>query len=118
MTDGGPVDTGTDLDSDVDMDMDMVVIARVGRPLGVRGEVTVELRTDAPQERFAVGSTLVTDPPERGPVRIEAARQHGSAWVLSIEGVADRPTAESLRNTLLLIPAGQRPKLDQVDEFY
>jgi len=51
-------------------------------------------------------------------LRIEASRQHGSAWVLSVEGIADRPGAETLRNTLLLVPAGARPQLDQVDEFY
>ncbi len=97
---------------------DLVVVARIGRPQGVRGEVTIEVRTDAPEERFVAGSTLVTDPPERGPVRIAAARQHGSAWVLSIEGIEDRPAAETLRNTLLLVPAAARPRLDQVDEFY
>jgi 16S rRNA processing protein RimM len=96
----------------------MVIVARIGRPQGVHGEVTVELHTDAPAERFISGSTLLTDPPDRGPLRIEAARQHGSAWVLSIEGIQDRPAAERLRNTVLLIPAAQRPELDQVDEFY
>lgn len=103
---------------DADLVADLVIVARIGRPQGVRGEVTVEVRTDAPQERFAAGSTLLTDPPERGPVRIEAARQHGSAWVLSIAGIEDRPAAETLRNTLLLVPAAERPPLDQVDEFY
>lgn len=96
----------------------LVVVARIGRPQGVRGEVTVELRTDAPELRLAAGSTLITDPGERGPLKIEASRQHGSAWVLSIEGIADRPAAETLRNTLLLVPASERPRLDQVDEFY
>jgi len=96
----------------------MVVVARIGRPQGVRGEVTVEVRTDAPEERFAAGSSLITEPPERGPLRIEAVRRQGSAWVLSIEGIADRPSAETLRNTLLLVRADQRPPLDQVDEFY
>ncbi|MBA3293507.1 MAG: ribosome maturation factor RimM [Geodermatophilaceae bacterium] len=95
-----------------------VVVARIGRPQGVLGEVTIELHTDAPEERFADGSVLTTDPPERGPLRIEAARQHGSAWVLSIEGIEDRPSAETLRNTLLLVAADERPPLDQVDEFY
>ena len=98
--------------------MKTVVVARIGRPQGVLGEVTIELHTDAPEERFAVGSVLTTDPPERGPLRIEAARQHGSAWVLSIEGIEDRPSAETLRNTLLLVAADERPPLDQVDEFY
>lgn len=95
-----------------------VIVARIGRPQGIGGEVTVELRTDAPEDRLAAGSTLLTEPRERGPLRIEAARQHGSAWVLSIEGVEDRPAAEALRNTLLLVVAADRPQLDQIDEFY
>ncbi len=95
-----------------------LVVARIGRPQGVRGEVTVELRTDAPEARFAAGSTLVTEPRERGPLRIEAARQQGSAWVLTIEGVEDRPAAEALRNTLLLAAVDERPQLDEVDDFY
>jgi len=96
----------------------MVIVARIGRPQGVRGEVTVEVRTDAPEERFIVGVSLDTDPPDRGPLRIASARKHGSTWVLSIEGFEDRPSAETLRNTLLLVPANQRPPLNQVDEFY
>ena len=40
---------------------DLVVVGRVGRPQGVKGEVTVEVRTDAPEERFAVGSVLLTE---------------------------------------------------------
>jgi len=118
---GASADRSLENSADVSADRSLenfVIVARIGRPQGVRGEVTVEVRTDAPEERFAVGSTLVTDPPSRGPVRIEAARQHGSAWVLSLAGVLDRPAAEGLRNTLLLVPADQRPPLDQVDEFY
>jgi 16S rRNA processing protein RimM len=40
-----------------------LVVARVGRPHGVRGEVTVEVRTDVPDERFFPGAVLrVTGP--------------------------------------------------------
>lgn len=98
--------------------MRTVIVARIGRPQGVRGEVTVEVRTDAPEERFIPGATLATDPANRGPLTIGQARQHGSSWVLSIVGIEDRPAAETLRNTLLLVPAEERPELDQVDEFY
>ena len=45
-----------------------VVVARVGRPHGIRGEVTVELRTDEPDRRFADGTTLRAEPPA-GPPR-------------------------------------------------
>ena len=37
-----------------------VVVGRLGRPQGLRGEVTVEVRTDEPELRFAVGATLLT----------------------------------------------------------
>lgn len=35
-----------------------VVVGRIGKPHGLRGQVTVELRTDEPDERFAPGSVL------------------------------------------------------------
>ncbi|HUR75913.1 MAG TPA: ribosome maturation factor RimM, partial [Sporichthya sp.] len=39
-----------------------LVVGRIGRPHGVRGELTVEVRTDSPELRFAPGSSLSTDP--------------------------------------------------------
>ena len=44
----------------------LLVVGRIGKPQGIRGEVTVEVRTDAPDERFADGALLGTEPPERG----------------------------------------------------
>ena len=38
---------------------DTVVVGRIGRPHGVRGEVTVEVRTDDPDRRFVPGAVLV-----------------------------------------------------------
>jgi 16S rRNA processing protein RimM len=40
-----------------------VVVGRIGKPHGIRGEVTVELRTDEPERRFAVGTTLRAERP-------------------------------------------------------
>lgn len=95
-----------------------MVLARIGRPHGVRGEVTIEVRTDAPEERFVPGARLATDPPERGPLLLDAARPQGPGWVLAITGVDSREAAEELRNTLLLMAAEDRPELDRVREFY
>ncbi|MEU1585246.1 ribosome maturation factor RimM [Micromonospora sp. NPDC005710] len=39
-----------------------LVIGRIGKPHGVRGEVTVEVRTDEPEARFAPGTVLRTEP--------------------------------------------------------
>ncbi|MFY1633328.1 ribosome maturation factor RimM [Solwaraspora sp. WMMB335] len=40
----------------------MLIVGRIGRPHGIRGEVTVEVRTDEPEARFVAGSVLITDP--------------------------------------------------------
>nr|WTA69086.1 ribosome maturation factor RimM [Micromonospora sp. NBC_00855] len=39
-----------------------LVVGRIGKPHGVRGEVTVEVRTDEPEARFAPGTVLRTAP--------------------------------------------------------
>lgn len=80
---------------------DAFVVARVGRPQGVRGEVTVEVRTDVPEKRLLVGSSLLTDP-DVGPLVLESVRQQGGRTVLQIGGVHDRDGAEGLRGLLLL----------------
>ena len=40
-----------------------VVVGRIGKPHGIRGELSVEPRTDEPERRFAVGTVLVTQTP-------------------------------------------------------
>ncbi len=40
-------------------------MGRVGKPHGLRGEVTVDVRTDEPERRFAPGSVLRAEPPAR-----------------------------------------------------
>ncbi len=80
-----------------------VVVARVGRPQGVRGEVTVEVRTDAPERRLVVGAELLTDP-HAGTKHLVGVRHQGATTVLRLAGVDDREAAEALRGTLLLAP--------------
>lgn len=84
-----------------------VVVARVGRPHGVRGQVSVEVRTDAPERRFTSGAVFATDPAGAGPLRLVAAHDRSGTLVLELEGVGDRDAAEGLRGVLLLadVPA-------------
>ena len=79
-----------------------VVVARIGKAHGLRGEVTVEVRTDAPEERFVVGSELATDPAGVGPLHLRSVRDHNGILLLGFEEVPDRTAAEKLRGTLLL----------------
>jgi len=78
------------------------VVARIGRPHGVRGQVSVEVRTDAPELRFTRGAVFTTDPAGAGPLVLSAAQDHNGVLLLAFEGVADRNAAEGLRGVLLL----------------
>src|SRR5215469_1767988 len=95
-----------------------LVVGRVGRPHGLRGEVTVEVRTDDPDERFAVGSLLSTDPAERGPLTVAATRWHTGTLLVAFEGFQDRDSAETLRDALLVIDSESLTPLPDPEEFY
>jgi len=79
------------------------VVGRIGRPQGVRGEVTVEVRTDAPEERFSPGARLF--PVGRaglpGTLTVRSRRWQGGRLVVALAGVEDRTAAEGLRGAVL-----------------
>lgn len=95
-----------------------LVVGRIGRPHGIRGEVTVEVRTDDPELRFAPGAELATDPASAGPLVVRAARWHKGVLLVGFEGVTDRNAAEALRGTLLVIDSADLPPLPDPDEFH
>ena len=72
-----------------------LVVGRVTRPHGVRGEVSVEVRTDDPDRRFAVGRVLATDPAAAGPLTVASVRWHSGRLLIQFAGIADRDQAES-----------------------
>jgi len=80
----------------------LLVVGRIGRAHGVRGEATIEVRTDDPDARFPVGASLLTDPAEKGPLTIVSGRVHNGILLLGFAGITDRTAVEKLRNTLLL----------------
>lgn len=99
-----------------------LVIGSVVRAHGVRGEVVVAVTTDDPQDRYAVGSVLETDPVTAGPLTIEGLRVHTSSGVdrllVAFEGVEDRDAAERLRGVKLLVDAADIEPSDDPDEFH
>jgi 16S rRNA processing protein RimM len=84
-------------------DDDVLVVGRLGRAHGVRGDIAVDVRTDAPELRFAPGQVLRTNPAERGPLTVTAARNHSGRLLLHFEGIDDRDAAEALSGTTLVI---------------
>jgi 16S rRNA processing protein RimM len=95
-----------------------LVVARIGRAHGIKGEVTVEVRTDEPELRLAPGAVLATDPASTGPLTIESGRVHSGRLLLGFEGVHDRNGAEALRNTLLIVEVDPDERPDDPEEFY
>ncbi|WP_406067130.1 ribosome maturation factor RimM [Micromonospora sp. NBC_01638] len=118
-----------------------LVVGRIGKPHGIRGEVTVEVRTDEPEARFAPGTVLRTEPgatpptapaeppaasadepgvPFRVPAEltIEEARFHQGRMLVAFAGVPDRDTAEALRGTLLVVDSADVAPPDDPEEFH
>jgi 16S rRNA processing protein RimM len=81
-----------------------IVIGRVGRPHGVRGDVTVDVRTDVPDRRFVIGTAL-DRADGAAPLLVVDARWHSGRLLIRFEGVEDRTGAELLRGTVLTIDA-------------
>ncbi|WP_252975501.1 ribosome maturation factor RimM [Janibacter melonis] len=83
------------------------VVARIGKPHALRGEVTVQLHTDEPEARLVPGAVLTTRAqPGSGVPRqltIATTRVHRGIWLIGFEGIPDRTGAESLRGTRLVL---------------
>jgi len=95
-----------------------LVVARIGRAHGIKGEVTVEVRTDEPELRLGPGAVLATEPASAGPLTIETGRVHSGRLLLRFEGVRDRTGAEALRNVLLIAEVDPEEVPEDPEEFY
>ncbi|WP_262703904.1 MULTISPECIES: ribosome maturation factor RimM [Streptomyces] len=95
-----------------------LVVARIGRAHGIKGEVTVEVRTDEPELRLGPGAVLATEPASAGPLTIESGRVHSGRLLLRFDGVRDRNAAEALRNTLLIAEVDPEELPEDPEEFY
>lgn len=74
-------------------------VGRIGRAHGIHGEATIEVRTDDPDSRFAIGARLETD--DRGVLTVKSGRVHNGILLLSFEGFDDRTAVDGLRDVVL-----------------
>ncbi|QKW21749.1 ribosome maturation factor RimM [Kitasatospora sp. NA04385] len=95
-----------------------LVVGRIGRAHGIRGDVSVEVRTDEPELRLGPGAVLLTDPAATGPLTVETGRVHSGRLLLRFAGVKDRTAAEALRGTLLIAEVDPDETPDDPDEYY
>ncbi|EYR62938.1 16S rRNA processing protein RimM [Actinotalea ferrariae CF5-4] len=92
-----------------------LTVATLGRPHGLRGEIALDVRTDRPEDRFAVGAVLQTVPAAVGPLTVRATRVLNGRWHATFEEVTDRTRAEEVRGVELVVEADVS---DEDDAWY
>lgn len=97
--------------------MDLVV-GRIAKAHGIGGDVSVDVRTDDPEHRYAVGATLITDPVGAGPLTVERVRWHSGRLLVRFAGIADRAAAEGLRGTLLVADSATSVDTGDEDDYW
>ncbi|MCX6443607.1 MAG: ribosome maturation factor RimM [Actinobacteria bacterium] len=93
-----------------------LLVGRIGRAHGILGEATIEVRTDEPDRRFAIGATVQTD--SNGELKVTSGRVHNGILLLGFEGISDRNSVEKLRNTLLYADVDINEANDDEDEYH
>jgi 16S rRNA processing protein RimM len=85
---------------------DLLVVGRITKAHGLRGEVVVQLWTDL-TERLDPGTVLTT--PGGGALTVERARPFQDRWIVQFEGIVDRSQAERMRGIELAASAVDVP---------
>ncbi len=103
---------------------DEVVVGRIGRPHGVRGEVSVEVRTDEPARRFADGARLLLRRPGGGPapgrasLTVAGTRWHQDRLLVRFAELPDRTAVEAVRGLELVTAISPEERPDDPEEYY
>jgi 16S rRNA processing protein RimM len=98
--------------------VELVVVARVAKPRGVKGEVACNLLTDFP-ERFDLVDELIAVFPggRRERLALEGHWLHGDRVVLKLEGYDSPEEASALAGCELAVPESEAVELEE-GEFY
>jgi 16S rRNA processing protein RimM len=100
-----------------------VVVGRIGKPHGIRGEVTVDVRTDEPESRFADGAVLRAQPPRGSAsglteLTVARTRWHQGVLLVTFAEIADRTAAEGARGVVLWVEIDATATPEDPDEYY
>lgn len=93
-----------------------LLVGRIGRAHGIHGEATIEVRTDNPEDRFAIGARVQTD--THGELLITSHRVHNGILLLGFENIADRNAVEKLRDTLLYCDVDIDAESEYEDDYH
>ena len=93
-----------------------LVIGRIGRAHGVRGDLFVEPMTDEPDHRYADGTVLMTS--NDTTLTVATSKWHSGRFVVHFAGFDDRNAAETLRGLTLSIEVDPSQSPQDPDEYY
>lgn len=103
----------------------LLVVGRILRPHGIRGELVVDVHTDEPEARFSVGSTFDVGPAEERlgsavgtTLTIDSIRWHQGRPLIFFAEVPDRNVADEMRGLLLWVDSAGIAPPDDPDEFH
>lgn len=100
---------------------DWIEVGRIVGPHGIKGEVRVYPNSDFPERFLEPGTRWLQSLQQPDPQPWDLIRgrfvQGKGLYVLQFRGVTDRDGADALRNHRLLVPASDRPHLEE-GEFY
>ncbi|CAN5860507.1 ribosome maturation factor RimM [soil metagenome] len=102
---------------------EFIIVGRVRKAHGIRGEVVVEVITDAPDAVFACGRRVFAGTatgdisPSRQELHVRSVRPFNEGILVGFTEVPERNAAELWRGRYLLLPAGEVAPPDD-DEVY
>ena len=86
-----------------------LIIGRVLKPWGVRGEMKIEILTEFPERFASLRQVLLGD--DAKPFSVERARLHGNAALLTLKGIDSPAAAAKLRDQLVQVALEDAVKL-------
>lgn len=90
-----------------------LLIGRVIKSHGIKGELVVEPTTDEPEIRYAVGEVLHgTQGKKEHTLTVKSVRVHKGRLLIFFEEIQDRTTADTLRGTQFFAPPLDDPDDD------
>ena len=99
---------------------DYLILGKIHRPHGIRGEVRMSLLTDFPERLLDMETVFLGKSPTDKKLRmveLEDVRFHKRYALLSLSGVESRDAAERLKGQMVMIDLASAVPLEE-DEYY
>jgi 16S rRNA processing protein RimM len=93
-----------------------VIVGRVRKAHGVRGEVVVEALTDDPATVFATGRRVLSESFDE--LHIRRSTPFKGGWILRLNEITTRNEAELWRDRYLVLPAAELKPLAEDEVYY